>query len=140
VETVKAVINIGEASIQLEGPRDFVEKYLEKYGYFVEKWQKSPPASGKTTVEDKVKGKPAKTKRPRLVAKSGCSERIRALISENYFVEPRTSNEVMIWLKDQKSVTYKINQVAAALSTIIKSKSSKLRRFKEDGVYKYCNV
>ena len=31
MEIVKAVINTGEVTFQLEGPRDFVEKYLDQY-------------------------------------------------------------------------------------------------------------
>ena len=39
MDTVKAVINVKEGVIELEGPQEFVEKYLELYRPDASKWQ-----------------------------------------------------------------------------------------------------
>lgn len=137
---VKALINLKERTIELVGPQKFVEKYLDQYSSFIEKWKTSDSVTSENRIETKEEKKKGESKKTRISAKSGCSERIRALMIEDYFSESRGVNDIVVWLKDQKSVTYQTNQVSAALSAIIKSTNPKIRRFKEGGVYKYCNI
>lgn len=134
---VKVVINLKERILQLEGSQEFVEKYLDLYRPDASKWkavisqeeseQKKKPATKRTrTKAAKPKGAPS------------CTGRIRTLIDEGYFNEPKTSAEVTNWLKEEKGTTYGTGPVTASLNYLIKS--GKLRRFREGKEpYNYCN-
>jgi len=79
VDIVKAVINLKEGVIELEGPQEFVEKYLELYRPDASKWQTALLQKGE------VKTKEEAPKRPRTVKpKKGltCAEKILELRSE----------------------------------------------------------
>lgn len=136
MDAVKAVINLKEGVIELEGPQDFVEKYLNLYRPDASKWQTATSQKGEVKTKEE-----APPKRTRVVKPKGapsCRGRIRTLISEDYFKEPRTSTEVMGWLKEQKGAIYDSGPVTAALNSLIKSVA--LRRFKEGKEpYKYTN-
>jgi len=141
VDIVKAIINLKEGLIQLEGPQEFVEKYLDQYQSIIEKEQKLPLLAPEEAVKNKVEEVATKRTRTKGLKPKGtasCMGRIRTLINEDYFKEPRNSTEVMNWLKEQKGATYTSGPVTAALNQLIKSNT--LRRFKEGkGAYKYCN-
>lgn len=135
MEIVKAVINLKEGVIELEGPQDFVEKYLELYRPDASKWQSALSLKGEAKMKEKV---PRQARPPKVKGAPSCRGRIRTLIDEGYFKEPHTSTEVMNWLKEQKGAIYGFGPVTAALNTLIKSGT--LRRFKEGKTpYKYCN-
>jgi hypothetical protein len=141
VEEVKAAISIGEVSIQLEGPREFVEKYLALYQPIIEKGQ----IASSLPQEEETKGEaqastPKRTRIKQPKGAASCMGRVRALISEDYFKEPKTSTEVMNYLREQKGCTYTSGPVTAALNQLIKSGA--LRRVKESGKgpYRYCNL
>ncbi len=140
MDIVKAVINLKEGTLQLEGPQEFVEKYLDQYDSIIKNWKTFFQLSPKE-VEGEVEEASSKRKRTRITKPKGtssCMGRIRNLIDENYFKDPRTSTEVMNWLKEQKGALYDSSPITAALNQFIKS--SKLRRIKEGkGPYKYCN-
>lgn len=139
MDTVKAVISIGEASIQLEGSQEFVEKYLDQYHPLIERWHELPKSHAEATKVSEVK-KEAIPKRTRVMkpkAGPSCGDRIRTLIGENYFAELRSARDLVNWLKDQKGVVYSIENITASLSNILRS--GKLRRVREGGVYKYTN-
>ena len=138
MNTVKVSISVGDTSIQLEGPQEFVERYLDKYSSLIEKSRSSPPsrAEAEETIEseeNETSTKLTRTMEPR--SEASCSDRIRALIDENYFDEPRGIGEVVNWLKDSKGFIYNANQVAASLISI--TRSGKLRQFGKTGSYKY---
>jgi len=136
VDTVKAVINLKEGVIELEGPQEFVEKYLNLYRPDASKWQ--AVLSLKSEVETKEKA-PKRLRRGAPKPKgTSCMGRIRTLIDENYFKDPKTSTEIMNWLKEQKGAIYDSSPVTAALNQFIKKGT--LRRIKEGKEpYKYCN-
>ncbi len=48
---VKALINLKDGTIQLEGPQKFVEKYLDKYKSIIERGHPSTSPPPKTTKE-----------------------------------------------------------------------------------------
>ncbi len=136
MDTVKAIINLKEGVLELEGPREFVEKYLELYRPDASKWQGD--ILKKDEVKPNEKATPKRTRIGKPKTGPSCRGRIRTLIDEGYFKEPRTSTEVINWLKEQKAATYGYGPVTAALSTLIKSND--LRRFKQGKEpYKYCN-
>lgn len=144
MDTAKATINIKEGLIQLEGTQEFVEKYLDKYQNIIQDFKNIPPPyTAPRSESDDAKTEEAPPKRTRTRASktkgtASCMGRIRTLVNEDYFKEPRTSTEVMNWLKEQKGATYTSGPITAALNQLIKSNT--LRRFKEGkGLYKYCN-
>lgn len=134
MDIAKAVINLKEGIIELEGPQEFVEKYLELYRPDTSKWQTALSTKGEIKTKEEVP-KRARATKPKVGP--SCAERIRTLIGEDYFKDPKTSTEVTNWLKEQKGVPYASKHVTAALLYLIKS--GNLRRFKEGKSYKYCN-
>ena len=135
MEMVKAVINLKEGVIELEGPREFVEKYLELYRPNAGRWQAALSAKGEVKTKEQAR------KRVRVAKPKGapsCLGRIRNLIDETYFKDPKTSTEVMNYLKEQKGAIYGSSPVTAALNQLIKK--GMLRRSKEGKEpYKYFN-
>ena len=87
MDQAKAVINLKEGIIQLEGPVEFVERYLEKYASAI---------GGLPSPESRV-GTPGKrvevTARPRGRQRS-CTRAIRAEIKAGFFDEPRATKSV----------------------------------------------
>ncbi len=137
MDVVKAVINLKDGIIELEGPQEFVEKYLNLYRPAASQWESTVSQEGNVKIEEAT----TKRKRTRVVKPKGtssCMGRIRTLIDENYFKDPKTSAEVINHLKEQKGAIYGSSPVSAALNQFIKS--GKLRRLKEGKEpYKYCN-
>ena len=132
MEMVKAVINLKEGVIELEGPREFVEKYLELYRPNAGRWQAALSAKGE------VKTKEEAPKRPRIVKpRKGltCAEKILELRSEGYFKEPRARAEVQQYLKEKKGLIYKANEVAANLKNLFSR--GDLQRLTEGKTFKY---
>ena len=124
MEIVKAVINIGEVTIQLEGPQTFVEKYLDQYHSIIEKGLTSTSISHVTSKETKVEKaeKPA-PKRTRIVRpKAGPpkSEKILELINEGFFKEQRTTADVRERLLE-KGVRYESGLTSATLNNLFNS-------------------
>ncbi len=138
MDIVKVVINLKEGILHLEGPQEFVEKYLNLYRPDASKWKSVISQEGEVKTKEEATAKRTRTRTARTKVGPSCGERIRGLIAEDYFKDLRTSTEVMNYLKDQKGITYNIELVTATLSNIIKS--GKLRRIKEGKIYKYCNV
>lgn len=138
MDIVKATINIKEGVIQLEGPQEFVEKYLNLYRPDASKWKSAISQEREVGTKEEAAAKRTRTRAAKPKGTPSCLGRIRTIINEDYFKEPRTSTEVMNWLKEQKGATYESGPVTAALTQLIKKGT--LRRFKEGkGAYKYCN-
>jgi len=138
VDTVKAVINLKEGVIELEGPQEFVEKYLELYRPDASKWKVAISQEGEVGAKEKATTKRTRTRVTKPKGAPSCTGRIRALVDEDYFKDPKTSTEVINWLEEQKGVVYGAGPVTAALNYLIKSGT--LRRFREGKEpYKYCN-
>lgn len=93
MDTVKAVINLKEGTLQLEGPQEFVEKYLNQYDSIIKNWKTFSLVSsreGKGEVEEEAP-KRTRIKASKPKGTSSCTGRIRTLISENYFESPKDS-------------------------------------------------
>jgi hypothetical protein len=153
MDSVKALINVGDKSIQLEGERAFVEKYLDQYftliqtmssvalneisndgGDPIEQENGNLP---ETENSQEIKAPIKRNRAKRLSGMPTCADRIRAIKGENYFSQLRTAEEILTYLKDNKGTAYDPNIIFASLSNFIKR--GELRRIKEDGKYKYTN-
>jgi len=121
MDIVKAVINFGEISIQLEGPRDFVEKYLDEYKSILEKGRKATTTPTKTTKGDKP-GKSAPKRKGTAKSKSGpsCLGSVKNLIEEGYFKETRERADVQKHLLS-KGLRFESKHVSAALNNCFSS-------------------
>ena len=87
MDQAKAVINLNEGIIQLEGPVEFVQRYLEKY---------APAMKGLQTLEPQAdtEGKAVRSQgRPRGGQRS-CTRAIHAEIKAGFFDEPKRSGAV----------------------------------------------
>ena len=86
MDQAKAVININEGVIQLEGPVEFVRHYLEKYAPAMKALSTlEPQASSSGQVE--ARGRPRRGQR-------SCTRAIRAEIKAGFFDKPRATQAV----------------------------------------------
>jgi len=88
MDQAKAVINLKEGIIELEGPVEFVRYYLDKYapsgkGPSVHESEAGGPVK-QVAVQDKVRG-----------GKRSCTRAVRAEINVGFFDEPRATKAVM---------------------------------------------
>jgi len=143
MDTVKVVISIGESSIQLEGPQEFVEKYLEKYDSIIESWNVSPVSIRpveKESVADKEQKEAQKKKRIRKTSAGPvCSDKIRELLNEGFFKELKGTAEVTKALQEIKGLRYESNLVSATLISMF-DRNELQRTFKGKRPYYYSNV
>lgn len=94
MDQAKAIINLNEGIIQLEGPVEFVQRYLEKY---------APAMKGLSTSESQVgtSGRRVEARgRPRGGQRS-CTRAIRAEIKAGFFDEPRSTQAARERLKEK---------------------------------------
>ena len=126
MDTVKAVINLKEGTLQLEGPQEFVEKYLDQYNSMIQNWKtfSSLPPEAKRKDEKEVAPKRTRTVKPK--AGPACTEKVRELISEGFFKDLRTRPDVQEQLL-KKGVRYESKVISAVLINLFK-KSHELER------------
>ncbi|MBA7683017.1 hypothetical protein ES703_91373 [subsurface metagenome] len=132
MDIVKAVINIKEGVIELEGPQEFVEKYLELYRPDASKWQTALLQKGEVKTKEEAPKRVRTAKPKRGVT---CAEKVLELRSEGYFKEPRARAEVQQYLKEKKGLIYKSNEVAANLKNLFSR--GELQRLTEGKTFKY---
>lgn len=123
MEIVKAVINIGEVTIQLEGPREFVERYLDQYQSIIEKGLTSTSISHVTSKETKVKKveKPAPKRIRTVKSKVGptATAKIQELVDESYFKEQKTRVDVQEELL-KRGLRYESGLISAVLNNLFR--------------------
>lgn len=136
---VKALINLKDGTIQLEGPQKFVEKYLDQYDSLIKNVKTfSPvsPAKEKPVTESEEAPKRTRTVRPK--AGSACGEKISVLMSEGFFKEQRTREDVQKKLLE-KGVRYESGLISATLNNFFKSGKLEKTGVGRDAKY-YSNV
>ncbi|MBI2858239.1 MAG: hypothetical protein HYX90_04095 [Chloroflexi bacterium] len=97
MDQARAVINIKEGVIEIEGPVEFVRLYLEKY---------APAMKGKSSAEPNG-GTPGKKLATRRSPKGGrrlCTRAIRAEIKAGFFDKPRSPHAVKERLNEKGAV------------------------------------
>ncbi len=87
MDQAKAVINLNEGVIQLEGPVEFVQRYLEKY---------APAMKGLSTPESQAgtSGRQVEARGRLRGGQRSCTRAIRAEIKAAFFDEPRSTQVV----------------------------------------------
>ena len=87
MEQAKAVINLNEGVIQLEGPVEFVQRYLEKY---------APAAKGPSTREAQVppSGRQVEVPGRGRGNQPSCTRALRAEIKGGFFDQSRSTKAV----------------------------------------------
>ena len=88
MDQVKAVIKLNEGIIELEGPVEFVERYLERYGSAIK---------GLPAIEPQRAVSPPREVRARGKARGGqgsCTRAIRAEVKAGFFGESRSTRAV----------------------------------------------
>ncbi len=121
MDQAKAIINLKEGIIQLEGPVEFVRKYLELYRSAVGKFAGAP----EDTVPAPKKEVPARAAVP-VRRKGGRTKRfsisntIRTEVKLGFFAEPKSTEEVKQRLIE-KGITCNNNSVRMSLKRLSNS-------------------
>jgi len=112
MDQAKAIINLNEGVIQLEGPVEFVQRYLERYAPAIKGL--STPESQSATVGRQVeaRGKPRKMRR-------SCTRAIRAEVKAGFFDEPRSTPAIRERLKE-KGVACSVGALRTSLRKVVK--------------------
>ena len=87
MDQVKAVIKLNEGIIELEGPVEFVERYLERYGSAIRGLPAMEPQRASPQGDVRARGKARGGQR-------SCTRAIRAEIKAGFFDEPRSTRAV----------------------------------------------
>ena len=87
MDQAKAVINLKEGVIQLEGPVEFVQRYLERYAPAIKGLPALEPQAGTSVRQAGVRPKPRGGQR-------SCTRTVRAEIKAGFFDEPRSTKAV----------------------------------------------
>lgn len=111
MDQAKAVINLNEGVIQLEGPVDFVQRYLEKYALAVRGPATREPQAG-------ISGRRVEARGGRRGRQRSCTRAIRAEIKAGFFDRPRASKAVRERLTE-KGVTCSIGGVRTSLKKAV---------------------
>ena len=107
MDQAKAVINLNEGVIQLEGPVEFVQRYLEKYAPAIKGLPPAEPQAGTEGKAVRSQGRPRGGQR-------SCTRAIRAEIKSGFFDEPKRSGAVRERLAE-KGVACSIGLLRASL-------------------------
>ena len=95
MDRVKAVINLKEGIIQLEGPVGFVRRYLDLYRPDAGGLGGRPQGKAATAKKEAPARATKPVRRKRVRAKRGsCIGAIRTEIKSGFFAEPKSTQEV----------------------------------------------
>lgn len=134
----KATLVYGDFKLELEGNQDFVADQLQNWRSTMP--QPSAPHATKPAANDQAEKPEVGADKPRRQASKNvgpsCAERIRTLIDEKFFEQPRKADEVGTRLRE-KATPYEGKHIAAALIYVVQS--GKLRRVKAEGTWSYVN-
>jgi hypothetical protein len=138
VDVVKALINLKDGTIQLEGPQEYVEKYLDKYDPMIKEWKpfSTLPQEGESREVEKPVTKRTRTVKPK--AGPSCLGSVRSLVEEGYFKEPRLRKDVQERLLS-KGLRFESKYVSAALNNLF-SGGTLLRKGVGTSAQYYSNV
>lgn len=87
MDQAKAIINVNEGTIQLEGPVEFVRHYLEIYAPAVKRLPMTAPRTATSGTAEQVPSRLRGTLR-------SCTRAIRAEIKAGFFDDPKSTQDV----------------------------------------------
>jgi len=129
MDVVKAVINLREGVLELEGPQEFVERYLDQYQPIIEKGFTSTSiphvTSKETKVEKAEKPAPKRTRTTKSKAGPTCTQKVQELLNEGYFKQPKTRADVQSEILN-RGVRFESKEVSAVLNNFFNG--GKLKR------------
>lgn len=111
MDQAKAIINLNEGIIQLEGPVEFVQHYLEMYAPAV---KGLPPTAPRTAVSGAAK----EARGRRRGGRFSCTRAIRGEIKAGFFDEPKSTQAVREWLAE-RGVVCSIGMLRAGLKKAV---------------------
>jgi len=113
MDTVRAVINTKEGIIELEGPQQFVEKYLDQYKQLIVSLPTAPKTTKTADASEKEEDKTAKRK---LRTRTGptCTQKVNELLDEGYFKQPKTRADVQSEILN-RGLRFESSEVSAIL-------------------------
>ncbi len=120
MDQAKAIINSKEGIIQLEGPLEFVQKYLDMYQPAVKKpsrLQNTLEAALAKDVVSQPKERVVNRTEEKTAKRVSCVESIRSEAVAGFFSEPKSMREVKQRLTEQK-LTCGDNSVRASLKRL----------------------
>jgi hypothetical protein len=118
MDRARAVINIKEGIIEFEGPLDFVNGKLEKYGQAIE----SLLGAGASRVSGRGlpqagKRRPGRPARESKTKASTCIEALRQSVNEGFFKEPRTIGDIRNHVAG-KGLSFTVRAIRAGLTRL----------------------
>lgn len=116
MDQAKAIINLKEGIIQLEGPVEFVREYLELYRPAVVK-SVGAPAVPTLKKEAPTRAAAPVRRRGRRTKRFSASNAIRKEVKTGFFAEPKSSKEVYQRLIE-KGITCNSNSVRMSLKRL----------------------
>ena len=120
MDQAKAIINLKEGIVQLEGPVEFVREYLSVYGSAIKGLQGIPKEMEATPKQKAVRSR-AKVSRARIGARrTSCVNTVRAEVEAGFFNEPRSVQEVRQLLTEKEKV-YSNSSVSTCLKKLVES-------------------
>lgn len=136
MEQAKAIINLKEGVIQLEGPVEFVRQYLDLYRPAVSGLAGAPRGTTRTSKKE-ISAKPAPLGRRRRgrAKRASCADAIRTEIQSGFFAEPMSTEQVKQRLVE-KGMTCTDNSIRMNLRRL--SESGLLSPLKEGRTVRYC--
>ncbi len=137
MDIFKALINIREGLIQLEGSQEFVEKYLDQYKQLIVSPQTAKKTIETADITEKEKGKTAKRK-PRTRTGPTCTQKVQELLDEGYFKQPKTRADVQNEILN-KGVRFESKDVSAVLVNFFNQQKLKRTSTGRNAQY-YSNV
>ena len=120
MDQAKAVINLKEGTIQLEGPVEFVREYLN---WFAQWGTEGMPEGTRSVPKPEAERGKRRTRRHRLGRQTGRSSLADAISSEvesGFFGERRPVREVVQRLAE-KGAAYSTNSVRTGLKAFVES-------------------
>ncbi len=111
MDQAKATIKLNEGIIELEGPLEFVERYLERYGSAIKGLPAMEPKRASSPRTVKARGKARGGQR-------SCTRAIRAEVKAGFFDKPKSPRAIKERLTE-KGVSFSSGLLRTSIKKIV---------------------